>query len=169
MLIAMTAGVASAQTGAEHDRHHPADAASVSGQSVPGTPEQQLSTVDRQVQLMREMRRKLAEATTPQERQAVMGEHHRTMQDSMTLLGKMQGMPMASMGMMGGAMMMGGAGMPGGMQPSAPGSGASATASAPEMGPPMARQMMQRHAMMEKRMEMMETMMQMMMDRTPAP
>lgn len=99
MLIGMAAFSATAQTAAEHARHHP------DGAAVPATPEQQLSAMDKQLQLMRDMSRKLADAKTPQERQAVMAEHQKTMQDSMKMMGQMQGMPMGDMGMMGGQMM----------------------------------------------------------------
>lgn len=164
MLIGMAAFSATAQTAAEHAQHHP-DGATAPAQAAP---EQQMSAMDKQLQLMRDMSRKLADAKTPQERQAVMAEHQKTMQDSMKMMGQMQGMPMGGMGMMSGPMMMGGTGMPGGSAtpPSAAGSTA---APAPDMGPQMMGQMMQRHALMEKRMDMMQAMMQMMMDRMPAP
>ncbi len=167
MLIGITAFSASAQTPAEHAQHHP-DGAAVPVQAAPATPEQQMSAMDKQLQLMRDMSRKLADAKTPQERQAVMAEHQKTMQDSMKMMGQMQGIPMGGMGMMSGQMMMGGAGMPGGSTtpPSAPTSDTAAPT--PSMGPQMMGQMMQRHALMEKRMDMMQSMMQMMMDRLPA-
>jgi hypothetical protein len=105
------------------------------------------------------MTRKLPDPKTQQERQAVMAEHQKTMQDSMKLMSQMAGMPMGGMGMMGGQMMMGGS-------PTPPMGTASGTAApAPGMGPQMMGQMMQRHAIMEKRMEMMQAMMQMLMDR----
>lgn len=124
MLIGITAFSALAQTPAEHAQHHP-DGAAVPVQAAPATPEQQMSAMDKQLQLMRDMSRKLADAKTPQERQAVMAEHQKTMQDSMKMMGQMQGIPMGGMGMMSGQMMMGGAGMPGGSTtpPSAPTSG----------------------------------------------
>ena len=99
--------------------------------------------MDRQWHHMREMSRKMPEARTPQERQALMAEHHQAMQDGMKMMGQMQGMPMQGMGMRGGPGQADGSQMMGGM--------------------------MQRHAMMEKRMEMMQAMLQMMMDRMPAP
>ncbi len=156
MLIGLTAFTAAAQTAAEHAQHHPEGSASAPAQPASGTPQQQLSAMDKQLQLMRDMSRKLADAKTPQERQAVMTEHHKTMQDSMKLMGQMQGMQQAGMDMMG--MMAGGAGMP----------GKTATSPSPGTGPQMMGGMMQRHVMMEKRMEMMESMMQMMMDRLSA-
>ena len=161
--------VATAQTAAEHAQHHPEGATPTAAPATPVTPEQQMSAMDRQLQLMRDMSRRLAEAKTPQERQALMAEHQKTLQDSMKMMGQMQGMPMAGMGMMGGGMMMGGAGMPGGPSMPPPAVANGAAAPVPGMGPQMMGQMMQRHAMMEKRLEMMQSMMQMMMDRMPAP
>ena len=157
MFIGLGSFAASAQTAAEHAQHHPEGTAPA--QAVPATPEQQMSAMDKQLQLMRDMSRKLADVKTPQERQAVMAEHQKTMQDSMKLMGQVAGTPMGGMGMMGGQMMMGGS-------PTPPMGTASGTAApAPGMGPQMMGQMMQRHAIMEKRMEMMQTMMQMLMDR----
>lgn len=104
MLIGMATFSASAQTAAEHAQHHP-DGAAAPSQAAPATPEQQMSAMDKQLQLMRDMSRKLADAKTPQERQAVMAEHQKTMQDSMKMMGQMPGMPMGDMGMMGGQMM----------------------------------------------------------------
>ncbi len=156
LAIGLSAVAASAQTAAEHAQHHPDGAAPAAVQAPAATPEQQLSAMDKQLQRMREMSRKMADAKTPQERQALMAEHHKTMQDSMKMMGQMQGMPPAGMGMMG--MMANGAGTP----------GKTATSPSPAMGQQMMGGMMQRHAMMEKRMEMMESMMQMMMERLPA-
>ena len=156
LAIGLSTVAASAQTAAEHAQHHPDGAVAGSVQTPAVTPEQQLSTMDKQLQRMREMSHKMADAKTPRERQALMAEHHKTMQDSMKMMGQMQGMQPAGMGMMG--MMVNGAGTP----------GKTATSPSPAMGPQMMSGMMQRHAMMEKRMEMMESMMQMMMDRLPA-
>lgn len=169
LLLGITSFMASAQTAAEHTQHHPDGAAPTPAQTAPLTPEQQMSAMDRQLQLMRDMSRKLADAQTPQERQALMAEHHKTLEDGMQMMERMQGMSMAGMDMTGRAMVMGDAQMPGGTAtpPSARTSGAAAPASG--MGPQMMGHMMQRHAMMEKRMEMMHAMLQMMMDRMPAP
>jgi len=134
---------ATAQTAAEHEQHHPGATAPTTAAS-PVNPEQQASAMDRHLQAMRDMNRRMAEGKTPQERQALMAEHRQVMQDSMKLMGQMQAMPKAGMGAMGGAGTQGG------------------------MGPQMMGQMMQRHALMEKRMEMMESMMQMMIDQMGA-
>lgn len=152
-----------AQSAVEHAQHHPDGAASAPAQTTPPTPEQSITAMDRQLQLMRNMSRKLAETKTPQERQAMMAEHQKTMQESVKLMGQMTGMPMGGMGMMGGA------GMPGSSSAPLPAAGSGTAPPAAGMGPQMMGQMMQRHALMEKRMEMMQAMMQMMIDRMPVP
>ncbi len=167
LLIAMASLAASAQTAAEHEQHHPGGAAPATASPAPRTAEQQMSAMDTQLQRMREMSRKLAAAKTPQERQALMIEHQKAMQESMSMMGQMQGMSMGGMGGMG-MMMGGGAGMPSSASNAPVPPDASAASAAPAMGPQMMAGMMQRHIMMEKRMEMMQAMMQTMMDRMPA-
>lgn len=93
---------------------------------------------------MREMHEKMSRASTPQERQALMADHMKLMQEGMAMMGGM------GPGGMGGK---GGMGI-GGMGAVGPAGAASA---------PM--DMATRHQMMEKRMEMM----QMMMDRMGPP
>ena len=167
VLILMNTFSASAQTADEHAQHHPDGAATTNVRPVPVTPEAQMPVMDRQLRLMRDMSRKLANAGTPQERQALMAEHRKTMQDSMQVMNQMQGMPMAGMGMMGEDMMMGGREMPGGTASPSPTTSGRATRPAPGMGSQMMEHVMQRHAMMEKRMEMMQVMMQMMIESAP--
>ncbi|MBT9524707.1 MAG: hypothetical protein IV105_05565 [Rhizobacter sp.] len=119
---------------AEHASHHPAGAASAPASAMP----------DR-MKAMREMHDKMMNAKTPEEKQALMAEHMKAMQDGMQM---MKGM---------------GGGMGGGM-----GAG-------PGMGPMggmgakgMPADMGQRQKMMEDRMDMMQMMMDMMMQRMPA-
>jgi hypothetical protein len=149
ILAGMTTWSALAQTAGEHAQHHPDGTAQApaSAQAPAPSPDTHMAAMDMQLQRMRELSRKLAEAKTPQERQALMTEHHKAMQDGMKLMEQVHSMPMSGMGMMGG----------GGM----------AGAASSGTGAPMMGQMMQRHAMMEKRMDMMQAMMQMMMDRMP--
>lgn len=165
VLFGATALAASAQTAAEHTEHHSDGTPVELNESVPRTPEQQMNAMDRQIQSMREISRKLADARTPQARQALMAEHQNAMRESMRLVGQIQRMSPSGMGMMGGGMM-GGAAMPGVAVTSSP---ESSYAPASGMGAPMMGQMMQRHAMMEKRMAMMETMIQMLMEVMPNP
>lgn len=144
LVLAIASFSATAQTAAEHEQHHPGAAAPATAASS-ASPERQTSAMDRHMQIMRDMSRRMAEAKTRQERQALMAEHRKVMHDGMKMIGKMQAVPKAEMGAMGGS----------GMQDG--------------MGPQMMGQMMQRHTMMEKRMEMMESMMQMMMDQMGSP
>ena len=92
---------------------------------------------------MREMHDKMMNAKTPAERQALMADHMKSMQDGMGMMKGMGGMAgMGAMGSMGGGMG-DGKGMP--------------------------AEMAKRHQMMEGRMEMMQMMMEMMMQRLPTP
>lgn len=120
-----------AQTPPRHAAHHPGASAPAPGQAMP------MARMDEHMKAMRSMHDRMTRAKTPEERNALMAEHHKLMQDGMGMMG---GMGPGGMGGMGGMM--------GNMQ----GSG----------GDPAARQQM-----MEKRMEMMQSMMQMMMDRLP--
>lgn len=104
-LIGMTALPATAQTAAEHSQHHPNGVAAAPAQTAPATSEQQISAMDKHLQRMRDMSRRLAEASTPQERQAILAEHHTAMQEGMKLMGHSTGMPSGGMGTMGGQMM----------------------------------------------------------------
>ena len=120
-----------AQTPPGHSAHHPGASVAAPGQPMP------MARMDEHMKAMRTMHERMARAKTPEERNALMAEHHKLMQDGM---GMMSGMGPGGMAGMGGMM--------GNMQ--GPG------------GDPAARQQM-----MEKRMEMMQSMMQMMMDRLP--
>jgi len=106
----------------------------------------QMSAMDTQMKSMREMHEKMANAKSPEERNALMADNMKAMQGGMAAMGMMGGAGMAGMGGMGGM------GAMGSMQG----------------GKPMPGDMNQRQQMMEKRMEMMQSMMQMMMDRMPA-
>ncbi len=85
----------------EHAAHHPAGAPSAVGPSskAPTTAQMEMQT-----KAMQEMHEKMMAAKTPEERQALMSEHMKSMQDGMALMGQMRG---------GGTMS--GAGMDGGM------------------------------------------------------
>jgi hypothetical protein len=88
---------------------------------------------------MREMHDKMMNAKTPAERQALMADHMKSMQDGMAMMKGMGGMAgMGAMGPMGD-------------------------------GKDMPAEMAKRHQMMEGRMEMMDVMMEMMMQRMPNP
>ena len=105
-----------------------------------------MSKMDAQMKKMRDMHEKMAAAKTPEDRNKLMAEHMKTMQDGMQMMGGM-----SSPGM-------GGSGSGMGDMKGMPGMGANS-------GTP--GDMAARQQMMEKHMEMMQSMMQMMMDRMP--
>jgi len=116
----------------EHAGHHP-DATAAAA----------MPAMQDRMKAMREMHDKMMNAKTPAERQALMAEHMKSMQDGMGMMKGMGGMAgMGAMGSMGGGMG-DGKGMP--------------------------AEMAKRHQMMEGRMEMMQMMMEMMMQRLPSP
>ena len=134
-----------AQNADEHKDHHPAGtsapAATAKKSPAKSVNADKMASIDKQMKAMQAMHEKMASAKTPEERQALMAEQMKMMQDGMGMMKQMGGM--SGMG-----------GMQGGKQGSKGMSG----------------NMADRQQMMEKRMEMMESMMQMMMDRTsPAP
>ncbi|ODV12964.1 MAG: hypothetical protein ABT20_03055 [Rubrivivax sp. SCN 70-15] len=157
-VVATTAFPVHALDADSHDAHHPAAQAEVriaqasqpsqgmgmgmgagmGGQAaMPGYADQ--------MKAMQAMHDKMLAAKTPEERNALMAEQLKLMQDGMAMMGRMGG----GMGMGGGAMM-------GGNRPGA--------------APTQPGDMAARQGMMEQRMDMMQSMMQMMMDRvTPAP
>ena len=123
----------------------PMRSASAQGMGAPGQMgKMDMGKMDAQMKKMREMHEKMAAAKTPDERNKLMAEHMKTMQDGMQMMGGMGTGGMGGMagGGMGGAGMGGNSGTPGDMAA--------------------------RQQMMEKHMEMMQSMMQMMMDRMPA-
>ena len=102
-----------------------------------------MSKMDAQMKQMRDMHEKMMAAKTPEDRNKLMAEHMKTMQDGMKMMEGMGGAGMSGMdGMKGMGDMKGGQGAAGDMTG--------------------------HHQMMDKRMEMMQSMMQMMMDRMPA-
>ena len=137
LVLAIAALSASAQTTTDHAVHHPAQ-----GASSPWSAAERMAGMDAHMKAMQAMHDKMAATRSPEERQALMAENMKLMQDGMTLMGGMG--PGMGMGMMGGGM-----GGPGGMR------GGAMT--------PEARQQF-----MEKRMDMMQSMMQLMMDRMQA-
>ncbi|ABE43124.1 hypothetical protein [Polaromonas sp. JS666] len=103
-----------AQTAAEHAQHHPIVVAAgqpPAGQAGPApgpASADRMAAMDRQMKVMREMREKMANAKTPEERNALMAEHMKTMQDGMAMMNMMGGPGMGPMGgMQGGKPMTG--------------------------------------------------------------
>lgn len=130
----------------EHKGHHPETVASapistpavpakaVASENTPG-----MASMDLQMKRMQEMHDKMMKAKTAKERQALMGEHMKIMQDGMSMMTKMSSQGMGGMDMKQGM----------------PADGKNAVKDG----------MADHHKMCEKRMEMMQAMMQMMMDR----
>ena len=165
-LLAITAATATlglvgcAQTPVGPDAHHP-DAAPAAGMpSMPmggtGAP---MARMDEQMKTMQAMHDKMMQAKTPEQRSALMAEHMKVMQDSMSMMGGMG--PGTMMGK-------GGMGAMDGMKDK--------PATADDKGGMPGMKGLQgmhadtgmQHQMMDKRMQMMQSMMQMMMDRMPA-
>jgi hypothetical protein len=149
--LAGTAALAVDQDTAEHAAHHPAAVSSAvktmpattgaikttKGRGTNSTTKGKMDQIDGQMKTMQELHQKFMAAKTPEERNALMPEHMKVMEEAM---GMMQGM--SGMGMMG-------------------------DMRSKPMPDKLPADMAARHQMMEKRMEMMQSMMQMMMDRLP--
>ncbi|HUG24492.1 hypothetical protein [Piscinibacter sp.] len=141
LATAVAAGLsACAQVPASSAAKSPGATTSMAGKpSTAGAPGQ-MAMMDSQMKAMHAMHEKMSSARTPAERNALMAEHHKLMQEGMSMMGGM------GPGGMGAMMGMGGA----------PGATSPADIAA-------------RQQMMEKHMEMMQSTMQMMMDRLPPP
>ena len=92
-----------AQTAAEHEQHHPGKPAAAKPSGPKATPAPQsgnaekMAAMDAKMKAMREMREKMASAKTPEERQALMAEHMKTMQEGMAMMKSMGGSSMGGM------------------------------------------------------------------------
>ncbi|ABI58342.1 hypothetical protein [Nitrosomonas eutropha] len=145
IILSSASALAVAQTADEHNAHHPEPATTGETSTTAQTPvdpallEKQMND---HMQTMHAFHEKL-QKTSPDERQALMSEHHELMQEGMKMMGMASG-GMQSMGMMGG------------MHSQAAKNHSTEASTA-------------HHTMMLKRMDMMQSMMQMMMDRMPAP
>jgi hypothetical protein len=82
-----------AQEPAKHDEHHPI---ATTQKKAPAKPADQAAKADAQLQAMREMHEKMMSAKSPDERKALMAEHMKTMQDSMSMMHSMAGTGTAS-------------------------------------------------------------------------
>ena len=100
LAVAITGAPIWAATTAEHDTHHPSGAASAPiAKTMPSKSKLAMAGMDSQMKTMQEMHNKMMAAKTPEERNALMAEHMKTMQDGMAM---MSGMSPAGMGGMGG-------------------------------------------------------------------
>lgn len=129
----------------EHKGHHPETVAAVPipppadpAKAVVSENTPSMDSMELQIKRMQEMHDKMMRAKTAKERQALMGEHMKIMQDGMSMMATMSSQGMGRMDMRQGM----------------PADGESA----------MKQGMADHHRMCEKRMEMMQAMMQMMMD-----
>ena len=77
----------------QHKGHHPAGSASAAAaQPMPGKTTPEMARMANHMKAMREMHDKMMAAKTPEERQALMAEHMKTMQDGMAMMKGMGGM-----------------------------------------------------------------------------
>jgi len=163
LVLSSVASISVAQSGSDHNAHHPANTltkseAPIGTNSKADDAASLLNKMDAQMENMQRLHQKFQNAS-PEERRALMTEHHAMMQENMKLMG-MGSNHSGGMNMMNMSGMMG-PGMMGGMAPDADNQSATP-------GPHMAQGMMQHHQLMSKRMDMMQSMMQMMMDRMDA-
>jgi len=108
LVFAFATSLTGAQTWAashdQHNAHHPAGSASASKtKAMTGKSKPAMAQMDTQMKAMREMHDKMMAAKTPEERNALMAEHMKTMQDGMAM---MNGMSSGGMGSMQGDMSM---------------------------------------------------------------
>ena len=98
LAIAATGAQAWAANDEKHDAHHPAGAASAPAtKTMPGKPNPAMARMDTQMKAMGEMHDKMMAAKTPEERNALMAEHKKTMQDGMVMMKGMSSGGMAGM------------------------------------------------------------------------
>jgi hypothetical protein len=130
-------------------------AMSAIAQTPTTTPSEWAARMDQQMTAMRSLHEQMANAKTPQERDALMAGHRALMQSGMQMMGGM-GPGAGARGMAGMA-----PGMGAGMGPGGAGSGAMRDNADPPAD------WAARQQWMEKRMEMMQSMLQLMVDRLP--
>ena len=138
-LVVMTLAAAAAGAPGLSSAQTPQKPPGSSAAAMKGNAEH-MAAMDAQMKAMREMHEKMVNAKTPEERNALMADHMKTLQGGMATMNMMGGAGMGAMGAMG----------------------------AMQGGKPMPGDMNQRQQMMEKRMDMMQSMLQMMVDRMPA-
>lgn len=92
LVLAITVVTASAwaATDDQHQAHHPAGAATAPASKVmSGNPSPDMAGMDTQMKAMQEMHDKMMAAKTPEDRNALMAEHMKTMQDGMAMMNGM--------------------------------------------------------------------------------
>ena len=97
LCVAAVALGALAQNADEHKEHHPAggtpSATSIKNVPVKSMSMDKMAAMDRHMKAMQAMHGKMASAKTPEERQALMVEHMKLMQEGMGMMKNMGGMP----------------------------------------------------------------------------
>ena len=102
LVITVASASAWAAQDDQHQAHHPTGAAtSTAAKAMPGKAGPDMARMDTQMKAMQEMHDKMMAAKTPEERNALMAEHMKTMQEGMTM---MNGMSPGGMGGMKGDM-----------------------------------------------------------------
>ncbi len=87
LVVAAIGGQAWAADDEQHDAHHPAGPTSApKAKGMSGKSDPAMARMDAQMKAMREMHDKMMAAKTPEERNALMGEHMKTMQDGMAMM-----------------------------------------------------------------------------------
>ncbi len=93
LATALSTGVL-AQSDKEHAAHHPEGASAPAAKSTPKVAPKAApaapAQMDMQVKSMQEMHEKMMAAKTPEERQALMTEHMKSMQGGMAMMGQMK-------------------------------------------------------------------------------
>ena len=103
-LAAIGTSTWAAQAG-QHKGHHPAGTASApTSNAMSGKAGPEMARMDTQMKAMREMHDKMMAAKTPEERNALMAEHMKAMQEGMTMMNGMRAGDMSGMRSMKGEM-----------------------------------------------------------------
>ena len=79
-----------AQSDKEHAAHHPEGASAPAAKATPKAATAPPAQMDMQMKSMQEMHEKMMAAKTPEERQALMTEHMKSMQGGMAMMGRMK-------------------------------------------------------------------------------
>ena len=90
LAITVVSASAWAVTDDQHQAHHPAGATTAPASKVmSGSSSSDMASMDTQMKAMQEMHEKMMAAKTPEERNVLMAEHMKTMQDGMTMMNGM--------------------------------------------------------------------------------
>ncbi|CAM5797332.1 hypothetical protein [Rhizobacter fulvus] len=93
LALALTAALSTgvlAQSDKEHAAHHPEGASAPGAPAAPGAGGATPAQMDMQMKSMQQMHEKMMAAKTPEERQALMSEHMKSMHGGMAMMGEMK-------------------------------------------------------------------------------